>query len=181
MEITQEIKLLIAGSFVQLTFGLNIKSIGNFKRIIVYPQEYFSKINRTYHKGEYNPAFKTVVFSWKDFILGNEITNDNINLGIHEFSHVILFHKRKIQRDSNFFFFILKYEQIEKMLEDDLFFNQIKNSGFFRDYAFQNKMEFIAVLLEYFYESPTQLKLRFPELYTKVKTMIGYQTNWFQN
>lgn len=181
LEITDEIKLLIAGSFVQLTFGLNVKSIGNFKRIILYPQEYFSKLNKTYHKGEYNPTFKTVVFSWKDFVLGNEIKNDNINLGIHEFSHVILFQKRKIQQDSNFFFFILKYEQIVKMLQNEDYLKKIKSSGFLRDYAFKNKMEFIAILLEHFYENPNELKIRFPEIYTKVKAMIGYQNAWFKS
>ena len=65
LEITDEIKLLIAGSFVQLTFGLNVKSIGNFKRIILYPQEYFSKLNKRTIKESIIQHLKRLFFHGK--------------------------------------------------------------------------------------------------------------------
>lgn len=50
-------------------------------------------------------------------------------------------------------------------------------SNFFRAYAFENQYEFVAVLLEHFFESPSEFKLQFPEIYIKVKLMINYNEN----
>ena len=48
------------------------------------------------------------------------------------------------------------------------------NSGFLREYAFENQYEFVAVLLEHFFESPEEFKSKFPSIYIKVKEMLNY-------
>jgi Mlc titration factor MtfA (ptsG expression regulator) len=47
-------------------------------------------------------------------------------------------------------------------------------SSYFRDYAYLNSVEFIAVILEHFFETPSEFEARFPELYGKVKKMINF-------
>ncbi|WP_374707785.1 zinc-dependent peptidase [Flavobacterium sp. J372] len=48
-------------------------------------------------------------------------------------------------------------------------------SGYLRDYAYTNQFEFLAVVLEHFFETPTEFKQRFPELYGMVKRMINFR------
>ena len=42
-----------------------------------------------------------------------------------------------------------------------------------------NQFEFVAVLLEYFFESPEEFKLKFPSIFLKVKQMINYEEKYF--
>ena len=53
------------------------------------------------------------------------------------------------------------------------------DSGFLRDYAYENQFEFVAVLLEYFFESPKEFKTKFPSIFLKVKHMINYNERCF--
>lgn len=84
LTLSQQQKILIAATFSELTFGMNVKLQDSFDKIIVYPKAYFSTINQDFHKGEFNARQKTVVLSWEDFYHGIKVSNDNINLGIHE-------------------------------------------------------------------------------------------------
>jgi Mlc titration factor MtfA (ptsG expression regulator) len=59
--------------------------------------------------------------------------------------------------------------------------NSIKDSGFFREYAFTNSTEFISVVMEYFFEDPKGLKTKFPDLYQRLKTMLNYDENCFSH
>lgn len=176
--VTSEMKILVAASYVKLTFGFRDYLSKTFNTILFYPEAYYSLQHNQYHKGEFNPKMKIVVFSWKDFKQGIAIANDNLNLGLHEFTHVTHIeahqsnnHKSILFRENlqNLFYQLSKSETKQKLIE----------SGFLRDYAYENKFEFVAVLLEHFFESPEQLKSQFPEIYLKVKEMINFNENRF--
>lgn len=173
VEVTQEMKLIIAGTYVMLTFGMRKYLIELFESIIVYPSVYYSIINDEYHKGEYNPRAKTVVFSWEDFLSGHQ-TKDNINLGLHEFAHVLHYNSRK-SRDPNAIIFFDEFSEIEKYFDEENLRNQLKQKQYFREYAYTNKFEFLAVLLEHFFETPETFKKEFPELFEHVKVMINFK------
>ena len=89
---TPEIKVLIASSYIKLTFGMRKYLTTTFDKIVVYPSSFYSMITKQYHKGEFNPGFKMIVFSWEDFLLGDVILNYNLNLVIHVFIHALTFH-----------------------------------------------------------------------------------------
>ena len=99
MLLNNEIKLTVAGLAVSLTFGLYDWNYPLLKRVIIYPSTYYSKITKNKHKGEYNPSFKLIVFSWKDFKHGIKYESDNLNLGLHEFTHALYF--SFLKSDSN--------------------------------------------------------------------------------
>ena len=178
--ITDEMKLSIAGTYVMLTFGLRNYLIDLFKTIIIYPEAYYSNVNKCYHKGEFNPIMKAVVFSWKDFVLGNKITNDNLNLGLHEFSHVLHFHGMK-SNDPNAQLFHDEFYKLLPYYKDEALNKKIIEKNYFRDYAFENPFEFVAVILEYFFETPQQFKSHFPELFQHVCVMINFNENNFSD
>ena len=173
-KLTPETKVLIASSYVKLTFGMRKFTSSTFNKIIVYPSSYYSAITQQYHKGEFNPGLKLVVFSWEDFLLGEIITNDNINLGIHEFTHALTFHGKK-SKDKSAKIFYRVFLEIIKFMKNPVNSSAIIESNYFRDYANTNALEFLSVIMEHFFETPVELKQKFPELYFKIERMLNYK------
>lgn len=173
-EINTETKILIGSSYVMLTFGKRKFITDVFNKIIVYPDVFLSRVSKKKHKGEFNPKYKVVVFSWKHFLEGNEIKDDNLNLGIHEFTHII--HVKSLQRrDASSLIFRRGYERLMKYLqENEHTRKQLIASNYFRKYAFENQYEFIAVLIENFIETPQEFKAQFPKIYRRIKTMLNF-------
>lgn len=178
IEVSNEMKIAIAAVYIQLTFGMKNFLNKLIKNIIIYPNSYISASTNQAHKGEFNPRLKTIVFSWEDFKKGLEIPNDNLNLGFHEFTHALHFSTLKSEKPAH----VLFNETLQSLFK--LFANtelrtEILQSGFLRDYAFENQYEFVAVLLEHFFETPEALKQKFPTVYQKVKIMINYNEKVF--
>lgn len=170
--ITDQCRVLISATYVMLTFGMRRYLMDVFDKIIIYPRPYFSTINHEYHKGEFNPRMKILVFSWKDFQEGFRFENDNLNLGLHEFSHALCFQELKGRnRDV---VFANAYNKIQKYLTEPDVLGQLVNSDYFRIYGYTNQMEFLAVILEHFFETPQVFKRQFPELYNYVREMINF-------
>lgn len=174
-QLTPEAKVLIASSYVKLTFGMRKYLTTTFNKIVVYPNSFYSIITKQYHKGEFNPAFKIIVFSWEDFLLGDAILNDNLNLGIHEFTHALTFHGRK-SKDVSARIFYNVFKEITNFMNSKENFEAIKKSNYFREYALTNKLEFVAVIMEHFFETPDDLQQKFPKLYKRIEVMLNYKS-----
>ncbi|MCO6162341.1 zinc-dependent peptidase [Flavobacterium sp. NRK F7] len=173
LEVTDEMKVLIAATAVMLTFGMRNYLFTVIDKIIIYPDVYYSTFNQEYHKGEFNPRMKAIVFSWKHFLEGYQISNDNLNLGLHEFGHVLHYQGLK-SSDTSATIFAVTYEQIIKEVKYPANYSKLLQSNYFRIYAYTNEFEFIAVILEHFFETPEEFKKEFPPLFEKVKVMINF-------
>lgn len=175
--VTDEMKIVIAGTYTMLTFGMRDYLIDLFKTIIIYPSVYFSNASRQFHKGEFNPMMKVVAFSWEDFILGHKTTNDNLNLGLHEFSHVLHFYCMRSNSPSAIIFFD-EFNEVVKYYKDENCIKKLAESGYFREYAYENQFEFVSVVLEHFFETPHIFKSKYPELYQNVSSMINFKDDF---
>ncbi|MFA7445382.1 MAG: zinc-dependent peptidase [Flavobacteriaceae bacterium] len=170
--VTPQMKVLIASASVALTFGLQRFTYTSFRAILVYPDIYFSTITEQYHKGEFNPKNGVLVFSWKHFLEGNTIADDNINLGFHEFAHALHFEMKAQEHPNahhfkkNFLLLLLEIRKTEKR-------EKLLQSSYFREYAFENKYEFLAVLVESYFETPEAFREEFPVFYEKVRKMLN--------
>lgn len=171
--ITNEAQTLIAATYVMLTFGMRRYLVDAFDKIIIYPEHYLSTQSEEYYKGEFNPKMKAVVFSWKDFIHGYEISNDNLNLGIHEFSHVVHFHSMK-NNDASSLTFKKYYTQLSKEVNHPPNKQMLIDSDYFRIYAYTNQYEFVSVIIEHYFETPLEFKSKFPQLYQNVSRMLNH-------
>ena len=168
-EISREMELLIGATAVMVTFGFRRVNLQHFRKILVYPDSYYSTINRTYHQGEVNPRLGIIVLSWKNFLKGFVQPDDGINLGVHEMAHALkLENQIRYNKASNFFnpdiweeFKRLALLQVKEVQKGDI--------GIFRESAGANLHEFFAVALEVFFERPREFKLKRPELY---KTLV---------
>lgn len=172
--ITDEVRVLISATAVMLTFGFRDFYIGLISKIVVYPKEFYSNTNQRYHKGEFNPKLSALVISWQDFKKGFMNERDNINLGIHEFTHAIHINSIK-ERDVSSTIFSDSFKELSEMLStNELLRNGLMESDYFRRYAFTNQFEFLAVVIENFIETPQAFKKQFPVVYIKVKQMLNF-------
>ena len=173
LEVTEEMKVLIGATAIMLTFGMRNYYLGILDRVIIYPNTYYSNITAAYHKGEFNPRLKALVISWKDFKEGYADTTDNLNLGIHEFMHAMQLEALQ-SRDIDSVRFQKQFQNILKSLTKQDVRDKLNKTRYFRNYAFTNQYEFMAVLAEYFIESPNDFKEHFPELYKHTKQLLNF-------
>ena len=173
-EINDEVKVLIASTSIMLSFGMRKYLFDVIDKVIVYPTSYLSTSSNEYHKGEFNPQFKAIVFSWEDFKAGFELSNDNLNLGIHEFAHVLHYYGLKSE-DSSALIFASKYNQIRKEVNYEANKQKLITSNYFRIYAYTNEFEFLAVIIEHFFETPNSFKVEFPQLFDNVSKMLNHK------
>jgi len=172
--ITDEVRVLASATAIMLTFGFRDFYIGILEKIIIYPHAFYSNMNKDYHKGEFNPKLKAMVLSWQDFKEGYDNPNDNLNLGIHEFTHAIHLNGLKARDVSSNIFQDGFKELTQVLAKNEGLKNKLIDSKYFREYAFTNQFEFLAVAIETFIESPADLRSQFPEVYAKVKQMLNF-------
>jgi len=170
-KITDEMKALIAGAAIQLTFGHPSIYFAHFRRILVYPDNYYSEISQRYHTGEVNMG-GIIVLSWKNFVEGNIDYEDGKNLGLHEMAHALRLENAITNEEYGFLdddllmtWTDLCYREIEKMNEG--------KSDFFRFYATTNSQEFFAVAVENFFERSQEFKDWHPKMYNTLSKMLN--------
>lgn len=176
IEITNTMRVKVAATATKLTLGFRDYKIKAVDKVVIYPKKYFSNINKQDHKGEFNMSYKALVFSWEDFEKGYAISNDNLNLGVHECIHAmhITFLKSRRKSTSAAIFLDSFYELTEFIETNALIKKKLISSGYFRDYAFENQFEFVSVLVENFIETPLEFRAQFPNIYSKVKEMLNF-------
>ena len=171
-QMNKEAQTLISATYIMLTFGMRKYLVDVFDKIIIYPEEYYSNHSEQYHKGEFNPMMKAVAFSWKHFEEGYQTDNDNLNLGIHEFGHVIHHHSLR-NNDGSSLLCKKYYKIIMEEVNHPPNKQRLIDSKYFRIYAYTNQFEFISVIIEHYFETPKQFEIEFPELFYNVAKMLN--------
>ncbi|TVR79216.1 MAG: hypothetical protein EA412_06920 [Chitinophagaceae bacterium] len=185
LEITEEMKILVAASAIQLTFGLKNFLMRNIEKINLYPESFYIPAHRI--KGVFPPPKKgeeewvkirgktstkgVIGLSWKDFQIGYDIPDDNYNLGLHEMAHALKLSLEKgYDFDNNFSFYLdhwldVGLQQFKKVKSGD--------SSFLRAYGGTNKHEFFAVCIEFFFESPIAFKKELPDIFNHLCVLLN--------
>jgi MtfA peptidase len=164
LKLTRAMKAIISCAATQLLLFLPSEGLTYYKKIIVYPDYYRSRITRRRHKGEVNPGFRIIVFSWRGIAEGMKTLDDGINLMLHEFAHALWLEHKLVGHQ----YTVLDphwIEQFEKYAENEMANLKANESHFFRKYAFENIEEFFAVAVENFFERTLQFHQEQPELY----------------
>ncbi|HEX2934752.1 MAG TPA: zinc-dependent peptidase [Bacteroidales bacterium] len=169
LEVTQEMKILIGASAVQLTFGLDKFIFHHFKTILVYPKAFLYS-DRNYHKGNVNVK-GSISISFEDFVKGYADPTDSYNLGLHEMAHALeLEYNLKDEYDA---FFGAYYERWLKSAATELVRMNYGQSDFLRKYAGRNVKEFFSVCAENFFERPILMKEKLPEIYRHMTLLLN--------
>jgi Mlc titration factor MtfA (ptsG expression regulator) len=112
---------------------------------------YNSVFTKQWHKGEVNPGFRVIAFSWRGIAEGMKVPDDGINLLLHEFAHALWLEHKLVGHQYK----VLDphwVEQFEKYAEHEMANLNANEKHFFRKYAFENIEEFFAVAVENFSE-----------------------------
>ena len=162
------IRYLIASVATQMTLFLPEDCFDAFKRIIIYPDTYYSPATKQYHKGETNPGLGIIVLSWNSFQHGFEDPNDGVNLLVHELAHALWLENKLFEYEIFDPIALTAYNEIvsKAMIT-------ISENHFLRKYAFKNEEEFFAVAVENFFERSIQFKSELPELYEAMTLLLG--------
>jgi MtfA peptidase len=162
-EVTPEMKAMIAATAVQITFGYPSVYFEHFKKILLYPDSYYSTINRTFHLGEVNLR-GYIILSWKSFEEGYKNPADGINLGLHEMAHALKLENTIINSEYKY----LDEENLSefrKLAPIKMALIRAGEAPVFRRGAGTNWHELFAVAVENFFERPTLLKQEHPRLF----------------
>lgn len=169
LELTDEMMQIIASSAIKLTFGLRRYLLDSFDKIIIFPDHFYSGFLRSEVKGE-TIGLGYILFSWKDFRAGDEITNDKVNLGIHEFTHALSYEAEDDNVDN---YFCTHYNEFIEFTVQEEIQHKLKDKNIIRDYGFSNEHEFFSVITEVFFENPQDLNEKSPDLYRRLAIMYN--------
>lgn len=169
-EVTLPMQVRIAACAVELTFGLGQVYFSHFKTILVYPDRYYSTINKRYHCGEVNTR-GYIVLSWKDFESGYENNADGFNLGLHEMAHAL--HLENVIRNNEYDFLDGQHLHTwNRLVAAEMAKQPHTAHNFLRQQACHDEHEFFAVAVESFFERPHDFRLSNPALYTALSQLL---------
>lgn len=164
MELNPEVKALLGGAAVRMTFFLPEECFDYYNTIILYPEPYHSVITDHFHKGEVNPGARAIVFSWSSVKKGVDPDDDGLNLLIHEYAHALYF-EHKLMGHEYTIFNDEAFRRFSEQAEIEMENMRKEQHHFLRKYAATNPEEFFAVATESFFERSEKFKAALPELY----------------
>ena len=164
VEITDEIRLLIAAGAAVLLHGQPEWELPRRHTILVYPGGFDDKfrctkrgpfLGRTYGQGPVIIALDALLNGWR--VPGGD------NVALHEFAHLLDLRcaradgvPRMLNPAATGAWLALIHREMMKVEA---------HRSVLRAYASENEAEFFAVAVEHFFERPVELKERHPELY----------------
>ncbi|NBB91850.1 MAG: hypothetical protein GVY32_01625 [Gammaproteobacteria bacterium] len=181
LEVTDEMRVTIAGNACILLLNRPHDQYANFSTIYLYPSTFVSRqenydgvvrsvgqqarLGESWHRGP-------IVLSWDSALAGSRDIKDGHNVILHEFAHKLddadgavdgapMLHQRS------------QYTTWARVMHRE--FEQLQRRAgqgartLLDHYGASAPEEFFAVLVETFYEKPRQLKRRHPELYEEMR------------
>lgn len=162
--------LYVASSAVITFWGLPYWDYGRLSEVLVYPENFTDEnqidskadVQGKVHQGGLMDT--TMILSLPALVAGYKNSNDKKNVGIHEFAHLIdkadgLIDGLPVDLQQN-----IKKNWIELFSRE--FLQLQEKSSDINNYGAVSFPEFFAVLVEYYKESPKQLRNHHLELFT---------------
>lgn len=163
-------RLLIASSAIIPVFGFEDWKYKNLSTVLLYPDTFnkdfqfesgersiLGMVGEGYMNGQ-------MILSRAALLHGFSNATDKENTAIHEFVHLLDKSDGAIDGVPDY---LMKHEYTipwVKMIHQETQ-NIVNGKSDINPYAITNEAEFFAVVSEYFFEKPTQLKAKHPELY----------------
>jgi MtfA peptidase len=160
--VTKEVEVLISACIAQLTFGFKSPIMPTLKGVVVFPEEFYSRLTEAWVKG-LAMGNGVVFLSWYDFKEGYLYSTSTYNLGLHEFAHMLRFQSNEMGfGDHRLSYYFDQWEQ-----NGENVFQKIRrgSQNFFREYGGTNRSEFFSVCVENFFEVPKEFMDEQPDLY----------------
>ena len=170
LTVTDEMRILMSATAVQLTFGFTPIILKYFHTILIYPEKYYSKRTGTNHVGEVSNR-GLIKLSWPHFLKTLKNYDNGYNLGLHEMSHALKL-ENAIRNGEYGFMSTILLGRLHRLSLMEIRKIRRGENQFLRKYAASNQEEFFAVSVEYFFEKPLQLQKQLPQLYKILKQLL---------
>jgi len=166
-------RLLVAASAIIPTFAFPYFEYPDVEEVLIYPNSFDEKFQTSRYTGVHENITgmvgnrfmnKTVILSKPDLLAGFDGTKNKNNVGVHEFVHLIDKIDGAVDGVPEFLLdnaYVLPWLQAikEEMLKIE------RGRSDINPYALTNNAEFLAVVSEYFFNSPHEFHQKHPELY----------------
>lgn len=172
-EIDDSIKIMVAASAIIPMFAFPEYNYPNLREILIYPNSFDEKF-RTQgdhgHKGNIigmvgNRFMNgSMIISKPDLINAYDGSNHKINVGIHEFIHLIDDFDGAIDGIPEILVTHAYVAPWLQLIKDEMAQIQHGRSDI-SPYALTSNAEFLAVVSEYFFDDPEKFKTKHPDLY----------------
>lgn len=164
MRLTHEVRAVVGGAAARISLNLPDECFNFYDTIVLYPEYYHSTHTGKNHKGEVNPAGRTIVFSWRGIVEGFNRGDDGLNLLMHEYAHALYF-EHKLMGEQYEVFNPEAFNRVMAQADEEIIKIRSSPTHFLRHYAATNHEEFFAVAVENFFERSIAFKRELPELY----------------
>lgn len=170
--VSDELRLLVAASAASLSLGWQDYEWDQLSEVLLYPQDFDRDygFEREELSGETHP-WGTVILSVPSLLESFDDPDDAYHVGIHEFAHLLdleetQFHGIPAGLDPRRHAEWL--ELVEKEME-----RLRKGKSVLDPYGAEDPVEFLAVSVEAFFETPLALRQRHRELYAMLSGYFG--------
>jgi Mlc titration factor MtfA (ptsG expression regulator) len=171
-EVSHDDRVLIASGAIIPVFRFKDWHYKCLKEVHLFPDKFRIPQTNQYANGlvGFGAMEGKMYLSRKALHQGFDDPHDGKNLAIHEFIHILdkqdgavdgVLQKIVGEADVIPWLYIMK-QTIEK---DD--------KNVLRDYGFTNNQEFLAVVCEYFFEKPNELKMEYPAIYNALDSFFN--------
>jgi MtfA peptidase len=180
LEISEEIRLTIAGNACMLLLGRDKRCFPGFTSILVYPDTYVAKevkydglvaINHDVARAGESWHRGPVVLSWADVMRGSLNPGDGHNVVLHEFAHKLdeenaIMNGLPVLRDRSHY---AEWAEVLSQEYESLLHRVERGTNSVIDgYGTVSPAEFFAVATESFFDKPVQMQEKLPELYQQL-------------
>ncbi len=165
-EVTHLDRILIASGAIIPIFGFDSWHYSNLRVIELHPDQFLIPNTQQYANGlvGWGAMEGKVKLSRKALVHGFYDNNDQKNVAIHEFVHVLDMQDGTIDGKLKKVMKEIDIKPWLQIIHTKMSAIEAGNSSI-RDYGAASHAEFLAVVSEFFFESPQKMKTEHPELY----------------
>ena len=165
-EVTHLDRILIASGAIIPIFGFDSWHYSNLRVIELHPDQFLIPNTQQYANGlvGWGKMEGKVKLSRKALVHGFYDNNDQKNVAIHEFVHVLDMQDGSVDGKMAKIMKEIDIKPWLQIINNQMNTIQVGNSSI-RDYGSTSQAEFLAVVSEFFFESPQKMKTEHPQLY----------------
>lgn len=162
LEITEEMKVLIAATAIQILFGLGPYYLSSFNTIELSSEE---------PKDDVSEKSKKVTICWPEFKSGIDNNTDGYNPGLKILSRAFNI-EQQLNKYSSKMFNKHRLKELNQLYQRQAEKYIASGKSKYQDYKQIDRSEYFAIAVEYFFERPEHFYANQPEMYIALAKLL---------
>ena len=161
--VPEDIKVIIAASIIQLTFGVDDYRLKSYERIVVYPKAFPSpQFPKYYHASEIHVEDNVILFSAEQLMWIILKPEKSYNIALHEFAKAFMDSYPRFE-----------YPKFEESIWESLQIISGQKKAFVSDFIGLPEIDPVPVSITYFFTYPEKFKEVLPGIFEKYKSIFN--------